>query len=132
MSTFEVPAGKLVHFQGNILNPDLISDGIIAEGLLGFYYCRIKAPLDLKHPIIQVRHNDRTIAPVGEFEAMLYSEEIKNALKYGYEITVLRGYYFTEKTTIFKDYISQLYSLRLEYDKSQPMNLIAKLVMNSL
>lgn len=63
---------------------------------------------------------------------MLYSAEIENAKKYGYEITVLRGYYFTEQTTIFKDYILQLYSLRLEYDKSHPLNLIAKLLMNSL
>ena len=72
MSKYELPTGKLVHFEGNILNPDLVSDGIIKEGLLGFYYCIVKAPIDLKHPIIQIRHKGRTIAPVGEFKAMLY------------------------------------------------------------
>lgn len=63
---------------------------------------------------------------------MLYSAEIVNAIKFGYQIEVLRGYYFTDKTTIFKDYVLQLYSLRLEYDKSHPMNMVAKLLMNSL
>ena len=63
---------------------------------------------------------------------MLYSVEIENARKYGYEITVLRGYYFTEKVCLFKEYIKQLYTFRLTYDKSHPMNLIAKLLMNSL
>ena len=63
---------------------------------------------------------------------MLYSVEIENARRVGYEIQVLRGYYFSEKVCLFKDYIKQLYSLRLEYNKSHPMNLIAKLLMNSL
>lgn len=63
---------------------------------------------------------------------MLYSAEIVNARKYGYQIEVLRGYYFTGKKTVFKDYVLQLYSLRLEYDKSHPMNMVAKLLMNSL
>ena len=63
---------------------------------------------------------------------MLYSKEIENARKYGYDIQVLRGYYFTEKAYLFKDYIKQLYDFRLTYDKSHPINLIAKLLMNSL
>jgi hypothetical protein len=63
---------------------------------------------------------------------MLYCKEIENARKYGYDITVLRGYYFTEKLCLFKEYIKQLYTFRLTYDKSHPMNLIAKLLMNSL
>jgi hypothetical protein len=132
MSQFELPCGKIVYFEGNIYNPDLVINNIIPQGVLGFYYCKVKAPLSLLHPIIQLRVDHSTIAPVGEFECMLYSVEIENARKYGYEITVLRGYYFTEKVCLFKDYIKQLYTLRLEYNKSHPMNLIAKLLMNSL
>lgn len=33
---------------------------------------------------------------------------------------------------IFKDYISSLYELRLNYPKSNPLNFVAKLLMNSL
>lgn len=132
MSKFELPTGKIVYFEGDIYNQDLIINNIIPGGVLGFYFCRVIAPRGLKHPIIQLRHNNRTLAPVGEFECMLYSEEIVNARKYGYQIQVLRGYYFTERTTIFKDYILQLYSLRKEYNKNHPMNMTAKLLMNSL
>lgn len=135
MSKFELPTGKIVYFEGDIYNENLVINNIIPNlkgGVLGFYYCKVIAPLGLKHPIIQLRHDNRTLAPVGEFECMLYSEEIVNARKYGYEIEVLRGYYFTERTMVFKDYILQLYSLRKEYHKSHPMNMTAKLLMNSL
>lgn len=138
MSKFELPTGKIVYFEGDIYNQDLIINNIIpnlTRGVLGFYYCKVIASLGLKHPIIQLRYDNRTLAPVGEFECMRDvrpSEEIVNARKYGYEIEVLRGYYFTERSMVFKDYILQLYSLRKEYHKSHPMNMTAKLLMNSL
>jgi hypothetical protein len=132
MSQFELPCGKIVYFEGNIYNENLIINNIIPQGVLGFYYCKVIAPTNLLHPIIQLRHNNTTLAPLGSFECMLYSKEIENARKYGYDIQVLRGYYFTEKAYLFKDYIKQLYEFRLTYDKSHPMNLIAKLLMNSL
>jgi hypothetical protein len=132
MSQFELPCGKIVYFEGNIYDENLIINNIIPQGVLGFYYCKVIAPTNLLHPIIQLRHNNTTLAPLGSFECMLYSKEIENARKYGYDIQVLRGYYFTEKAYLFKDYIKQLYEFRLTYDKSHPMNLIAKLLMNSL
>jgi hypothetical protein len=132
MSLFELPCGKIVYFEGNIYNENLIINNIIPQNVLGFYYCKVIAPTNLLHPIIQLRINNTTLAPLGTFECMLYSKEIENAIKYGYEITVLRGYYFTEKVCLFKEYIKQLYTFRLTYDKSHPMNLIAKLLMNSL
>ena len=136
MSQFELPCGKIVYFEGNIYNENLVINNIIPQNVLGFYYCKVIAPCpkdyNLLHPIIQLRINNTTLAPLGTFECMLYSKEIENARKYGYDIQVLRGYYFTEKAYLFKDYIKQLYDFRLTYDKSHPMNLIAKLLMNSL
>ena len=89
MSKYELPVGKIVYFEGDIYNYNLIIDNIVKEGVLGFYYCKVIAPLGLKHPIIQLRHNNKTLSPVGEFECMLYSEEIVNARKFGYKIEVL-------------------------------------------
>jgi hypothetical protein len=132
MSLFELPCGKIVYFEGNIYNENLIINNIIPQNVLGFYYCKVIAPTNLLHPIIQLRINNTTLAPLGSFECMLYSKEIENARKYGYDIQVLRGYYFTEKVCLFKEYVKQLYTFRLTYDKSHPMNLIAKLLMNSL
>jgi hypothetical protein len=52
-------------------------------------------------------------------------------LKYGYTFKVLNGYKFN-RGDIFSKYVSTLYNLRLTYTKDNPMNLIAKLLMNSL
>jgi hypothetical protein len=63
---------------------------------------------------------------------MIYSDEMHNAIKFGYEFEILRGYYFEGKDVIFKGYVSELYNLRKDYDKSHPMNFITKILMNSL
>src|ERR1700679_4010688 len=62
---------------------------------------------------------------------MLFSEEMKNALKFGYQIEILNGYTFNSEI-IFKDYVDFLYNLRNQYDKSNPLNFIAKILLNSL
>jgi len=124
MMNTEMPVGKTYYFEGDIskLNPDA----------LGFYYVRVTAPSNLEHPILQTHVNNMTMSPLGTWEMMIYSEEMKNAIKYGYKFEVLRGYYFESKKIVFKEYISELYNLRLDYDKSHPMNFIAKILMNSL
>ena len=63
---------------------------------------------------------------------MIYSEEMRNAIKYGYKFNIIRGYYFEKQENIFKKYIKELYQLRLTYDKDNPLNFIAKILMNSL
>src|ERR1700710_1931634 len=66
---------------------------------------------------------------------MIYSDEMLNAMKIGYHacaVEILRGYFFERKENIFKEYVTELYNIRLEYDKSHPMNFIAKILLNSL
>jgi len=122
-----MPIGEPTYFQGDILKyePDAY----------GFCYCEVSTPKYLKHPIllIHVRTKDgiRTIAPLGTFKCMIYSEEMRKALKYGYKFKVLYGYLF-KKGYIFEDIITKLHNLRTTYPKENPLNLIAKLFMNSL
>jgi hypothetical protein len=56
-----MPIGNPTYFDGDIRKIDL--------NAFGFFYCRITAPDDIKHPIIQthVKINNmvRTIAPIG-------------------------------------------------------------------
>lgn len=54
-----------------------------------------------------------------------------NAEKYGYKFKIIEGYTFN-KSKIFSENIDKLYNLRLNYPKTDPMNYIAKLFMNSL
>jgi len=122
-----MPIGIPTYFNGNILNID--------ENAFGFFYCKIIAPDDIKHPILQTRVKvngiHKTVAPIGSWEDMLFSEEMKNAVKYGYKIDILWGYTFKSEN-IFKNYVDYLYNLRSQYDKSDPMNFIAKILLNSL
>jgi hypothetical protein len=121
------PIGSPTYFEGNIL--------LTEPDAFGFFYCKITSPNDLKHPILQLHYKTkggiRTIAPLGSWEGWYFSEEIKNAIKFGYKITVLRGYLF-DSGYIFKDYVNDLYNLRLSYPKTDPMNFTAKLLLNSL
>lgn len=93
MYSKEMPIGKSTYFEGNIFN--------INKDAFGFFYCKIEAPNNIKHPILQthVKTNEgiRTLSPIGTWEGMLFSEELKNSLKYGYKIEVLWGYTFEKK-----------------------------------
>jgi hypothetical protein len=61
---------------------------------------------------------------------MCFSEELKNDLSFGYKINILNGYTFN-KAYIFKNWVNDLYKMRLDYPKTDPMNFIAKLLLNS-
>jgi len=127
MRDCDMPVGNPIYFEGNIRK--------IEPNAFGFFYCEIIAPDKIKHPIIQthvkINNMTRTISPIGTWEDMLFSEELDNAIKYGYKFNILWGYKF-ERKNIFKDYVDFLYNFRLNYPKSDPLNYIAKILLNSL
>ena len=122
-----MPVGKPIAFQGDITKID--------PQAFGFFYCKINSPSDIKHPLLQrkIKTSDgiRTIAGIGTWTGWIFSEEMNNAMKFGYQFEILKGYEF-ERGDIFSGYVNKMYSLRLQYSKGTPMNLIAKLLMNSL
>jgi hypothetical protein len=85
MDQFDMPIGKPVYFEGDIKAID--------PNAFGFFYCKIITPDDIKHPILQTHvkttNGLRTVAPIGNWEGMIFSEELNNALKYGYQIEIL-------------------------------------------
>lgn len=129
MKTCKMPVGIPNFFKGDIRQ--ISTD----DKPFGFFFCKIIAPDNLQHPILQthVKTKDglRTIAPLGTWEDMLFSEEMYNAEQFGYKFEVQWGYTFNSDY-VFTDCISDLYKIRLEYPKSDPMNYIAKIIMNSL
>jgi len=122
-----MPIGQPVAFLGNIRQVNV--------NAFGFFYCKIISPNYLEHPILQrtikISNGLRTIAGLGSWEGWIFSQEMDNAMKYGYTFEILHGYQF-EKGYIYKDYITKMYDLRLQYPKGEAMNLNAKLLMNSL
>jgi len=133
MANHHMPVGKPIAFEGNIR--------LVEPDAFGFFYCKItsaalaQAPEYLIHPILQRRIKTsgglRTVAGLGTWEGWIYSDEMDNALKFGYSFEILKGYQF-DKGNLFSDYVNRMYALRLEYDKTLAMNLIAKLLLNSL
>ena len=127
MRDCDMPVGNPIFFKGDIR--------LIDANAFGFFYCEIIAPDNIKHPILQTHvmtnNGIRTIAPIGIWEDMLFSAEMDNAKKFGYKFNILWGYTF-ERKNIFKSYVDNLYSLRLQFPKSDPLNYIAKILLNSL
>lgn len=127
MKNSPMPIGNPTYFYGNIRKID--------PKAFGFFFCKIIAPNDIKHPILQTHvktsNGIRTIAPLGNWEDMLFSSEMDNAMKFGYKFNILWGYTF-DKQFIFSDYVDFLYSFRLKYNKSDPLNHLAKILLNSL
>jgi DNA polymerase type B, organellar and viral len=122
-----MPIGTPTYFEGDIRK--------IVQNPFGFFYCEITAPDDIKHPILQTHvktdNGIRTLSPIGTWEGMLFSEELFNAEKYGYKFEVLWGYTFKSEI-VFYNYVTFLYNLRKQYTKSNPLNFIAKILLNSL
>lgn len=127
MFKMDMPIGKPIAFEGNIR--------LVEPNAFGFFYCKITSPEYLEHPLLQRRIETskgiRTIAGLGSWEGWVFSGEMDNAMKHGYTFEILNGYQF-EKGNIFKEYVTKMYELRQEYCKGDAMNLIAKLLMNSL
>jgi len=127
MKECPMPVGTPKFFQGDILEVD--------PNAFGFFFAEVIAPANMDRPLLQTKikttHGFRTVAPLGNWTDMIFSEELKLYRKYGYTFKVLSGYTF-EQEVIFKDYINDLYSIKKAHGKEDTMYLISKLLMNSL
>ena len=97
---------------------------------LGIYKVKVKAP-NIKNPILPVKSKGQLLYPYGNWTAWYFSEEIKNAEKYGYEFEILGGYIF-DSADLFSSYIADLYKIKETSHKNSAMYLISKLLLNSL
>jgi hypothetical protein len=140
----EMPVGNPIEFTGNILDSEIIKQlkinypNYFQEDMqpYGFFEVEVESPKDLFVPILQKRFKIknkgfRTIAPLGKWRGVYYSNEIYNAMKWGYKFKIKRGFLF-QKKLIFKDYIEFLYEMKKNSSKDSPDYIISKLLMNSL
>lgn len=69
--------------------------------------------------------------PEGSWTGVYYSEEIKNAINYGYTFEITNSY-LLDSDYLFKDYITDLFNIKQNSKKSDPMYNISKILMDSL
>jgi hypothetical protein len=67
----------------------------------------------------------------GEWIGWYSTNELKNAIKFGYLFEVLEGYIFKAED-LFSKYIEKLYNMKATSPKNSPKYQIAKLLLNSL
>lgn len=86
-------------------------------------------------PLLQtkfkINNGFRTIAPIGNWTGVYFSQEIYNADKYGYRFKILRGYLF-EKAIVFNEYVDFLYTMKENSKPNTPDFTISKLLLNCL
>jgi DNA polymerase elongation subunit (family B) len=116
------PIGDIIKFNGDI--------SLLKNEFYWFAEVEVSTKKDLKIPYLQIRYNNRTVSPNGTFKMIINSSEYFNGLK-DYNFKILNGYAFKQQN-IFYNFVNDLYTLRQKYSKADPMNLIAKLLMNSL
>ena len=112
------------------------------NGKMGIYRIEYKTNKNLAHAVLPRRdlsNNSSNDCSGGmlkwdliDSSGVYSSVDIENALKFGYEIEVIDGYYWEHKDFIFRDYINELFQDKKNAKKGTPQYELAKLFMNSL
>lgn len=100
------------------------------DELFGFFKVIVCAPY-MDRPVLPFKDGNKIISPYGKWCGTYFNEEIKNAKKYGYQFEYIKGYEY-ERGKVLKKYCTTLFEERKTYEKKHPMNMILKLLLNSL
>ena len=115
-------------------NPTFSNDTVL-DNYFGFVYGEITPPdyNRLRVPYIQCRDEktDLVDCPRHSFSRMIFSEEIKDALKDGYSINIKYGYKFERGKNLFKNYVETFYEIK-KSTKDPVEKTLSKLLLNSL
>jgi hypothetical protein len=105
------------------------------DSIFGFVYGEIEAPDAnfLQVPFIQYKEpsSQYVYCPRGKFKRLIFSEEIKYAIKFGYKINIEYCYQFERGKNLFKDYVLDHFQLKSSTDDPIQRK-ISKLFLNSL
>jgi hypothetical protein len=114
-----------------------LTDNKNLDELFGFSYVKVTAPDEkrLRVAILPIHdENGQVVCPRGQFHGIFFTEELKNAKKYGYKVEVLYSVIFNRGVGLFNRFVEDLYKQKAEARAiGDPVqDLIAKLLMNSL
>lgn len=117
---------------------NLISTGVgqstdEALKLLQDYAMVAECDISTKEPCYGIKIKGKLIFPIGDFTAVLTTNEIFKGLNCGH-ITRINNYALYEKAKLFKEYVNFFYSNRLEFERKQMFSYAyqCKIMLNSL
>ena len=79
--------------------------GLDLKNLFGFFQAKVKTNNNLLFGLLPIKTEKGLIFPLGEFEGIWCSEELKLAQENGYDITVIKGFNFNKVETYFKNFV---------------------------
>jgi hypothetical protein len=122
-----IPGNKVIYME--LLKGEIEKgESLELSQLFGFFYCKVKCNNSYLG-LLPMHSDNLLVLPNGEFFGTWFSEELKFAEKYGYEIQVIKGYQFSKVQHIFNQYVDDSYNIRLNaigFKKS-----ISKFLLNS-
>jgi len=105
------------------------------ENYKGLSLIKINIPENTTYPILPFRFDKKLLFPTGIIKGWYSHEEINKAVELGYTILkVYKTYYYIDNCEPYKDFVNDLYALRLKYrkEKNKSMAYIVKIILNSL
>lgn len=102
---------------------------------LGIYRCEVTSPKYLKYPFLPYRDKDnKLLFPLGRWQGTYTTPEIEKAKSLGYNIKILDGIVWTNKSSPFKEYVDFWFEKKDLAKKSNDtaMTTISKLHLNGL
>lgn len=104
------------------------------SSFFGFVEVTVTSPKSLNIPILPFRHDGGLYFPQGTFTSVQFSEELKYALNYGYEIkNINKGLSFNKREAVFDKYVNEFYKIKEQESKTRgALYFVVKLLLNAL
>ena len=99
------------------------------ENIFGFAEVKITTPNDLTIPLLPFKVFNETLHPLGSWIGIYFTEELKEIVKHGYKVELIKVYNFS-KANIFTSYIDYFYNIKKFATGAS--RLIAKMHLNQL
>lgn len=126
-----------------IYTKNIVNIKEFCEKYIGFIKCNVKSIKNMKYPTLSIKYQininnkevSKLIQPLGEFTSVFYTKEILDCIIHQeYEFQAIEGYYFEKSDYIFKDFIEELYDIRLKAkeNKDKGLEILTKKCLVSL
>jgi len=84
------------------------------------------------YPLLPHKIEGRLYNPLGKWSGWYFSEEIKLAISFGYNITVQYGYKFDKTSNVFNSFINKYFDIKAGLSNIIMDRTTAKMILNSL